>query len=195
MHFRLGKPSPATVMSALALFVALGGTGYAATQIGSAQIRDNSVQSRDIRNGTILSRDINAGTLSSLRGHTGPIGPRGATGATGRTGATGKTGATGATGKTGPAGVSGYQVVKLTNGLSPTGVDASVSLSCPSGKKALGGGFVASNGQPNPLRLSLLQSSPADDGSSWTIVVGTPDGSTFGANASITAYAVCATAG
>jgi collagen triple helix repeat protein len=174
-------------MSALALFISLGGASYAATQIGSAQIRDNSVQSRDIRNGTILSRDINAGTLSSLRGHTGPVGPRGATGATGRTGATGATGRTGATGA---AGVSGYQIVPVTNSLVANSTNVTLVVPCPSGKKALGGGFVGPND-----KTDVLRSAPATDGSSWTVVVGTTDGSVFGVGSSVTAYAVCATVG
>ncbi len=33
----------ANVMATLALFVALGGTSYAAAKIGSAQIKDNSI--------------------------------------------------------------------------------------------------------------------------------------------------------
>jgi hypothetical protein len=41
----------------LALFVALGGSSYAATTIGTGEIKDNSVRSRDIRNGTIRGRD------------------------------------------------------------------------------------------------------------------------------------------
>ncbi len=184
MHFRIRRPSPATVMSAMALFISLGGASYAATQIGSSQIRDNSIQSRDIRNGTILSRDINSGTLSSLRGHTGPVGPRGATGATG------KTGATGATGKTGAAGVSGYQVVHVTNNLAGASANVTLVVPCPSGKKEVGGGFVGPND-----KTDVLRSSPADDGSSWTVVLGTTDGSDFGAGSSITAYTVCVTAG
>jgi hypothetical protein len=53
------------VVAVLALFVALGGSSYAAMriQIGSAQIIDNSVQSRDIRNNDVRSVDIRDGSL------------------------------------------------------------------------------------------------------------------------------------
>ncbi len=37
------RPTPAMVVSLIALFVALGGTGYAAATIGSAQIKNNSI--------------------------------------------------------------------------------------------------------------------------------------------------------
>jgi hypothetical protein len=42
----------------LALFLALGGSSYAALRIGSRQIVDNSVRSVDVRNGTLTGRDI-----------------------------------------------------------------------------------------------------------------------------------------
>jgi hypothetical protein len=55
--------SPAMLVALVALFVALGGVGYAATTIGSEQIRNNSIDSVDIENGTLLSRDIGDGTI------------------------------------------------------------------------------------------------------------------------------------
>ena len=48
-----------------ALFVALGGTSYAATRIGSKQISNNSVRSVDIKNRTIRSRDIAKGVIGT----------------------------------------------------------------------------------------------------------------------------------
>jgi hypothetical protein len=52
------RPSPAMVVALLALFVALGGSSYAALRIGSAQIVNNSVRSKDIRNNDVRSQDI-----------------------------------------------------------------------------------------------------------------------------------------
>ena len=80
MHRWMRRPSAATVMSATALFVSLGGVGYAATTIGSAQILNNSVRSQDIRNHTIDSKDIRKTALASLKGQAGATGPTGATG-------------------------------------------------------------------------------------------------------------------
>jgi hypothetical protein len=41
------RPSPAMIVALLALFVALGGSSYAALRIGSPQIRNDSVLSAD----------------------------------------------------------------------------------------------------------------------------------------------------
>jgi hypothetical protein len=55
----------ANVIAMIALFVALGGTSYAAIRIGSKQIKNNSVQSVDIKNRTIKSIDIAPGTIGA----------------------------------------------------------------------------------------------------------------------------------
>jgi hypothetical protein len=52
------RPSPAMAVALLALFVSMGGVGYAAAKIGSAQIKNNSVRGKDIRNSTILGKDV-----------------------------------------------------------------------------------------------------------------------------------------
>jgi hypothetical protein len=52
------RPSPAMLVAVVALFAALGGVGYAATTIGSEEIRNNSVQSVDVKNDDLLSRVI-----------------------------------------------------------------------------------------------------------------------------------------
>ena len=53
------------VVAVMALFVALGGTSYAATRIGSKQIKNNSVRSVDIKNRTIKSKDIARGVIGA----------------------------------------------------------------------------------------------------------------------------------
>jgi hypothetical protein len=50
--------TPSFVISVLALFLVLGGTGYAAKKITSRNIKDNTIQSRDIRDGTIGFDDL-----------------------------------------------------------------------------------------------------------------------------------------
>ena len=80
------SPSPATAIALAALFVALGGAGYAATQlpknsVGTAQIKKNAVTSAKVRNGSLLAADFKAGQL--------PQGARGEAGAKGDTGARG----------------------------------------------------------------------------------------------------------
>ena len=50
--------SYSNVVGTLALFVALGGTSFAVSQIGSEDVADNSLRSRDVRNNTVRGADI-----------------------------------------------------------------------------------------------------------------------------------------
>ena len=90
---RLHAPSPAMLVALTALFVALGGTGYAATRllppnsVGEHQLRNSAVTSSKIRPHTIHLSDIATSTRNSLRGQTGPQGPQGPTGPQGPPGA------------------------------------------------------------------------------------------------------------
>src|SRR5262245_36282751 len=59
---RLRKPSPAMVVACIALFVALGGVGYAAFNLP-----DDSVRSRNIVNGQVKPWDLAPGVLPSVR--------------------------------------------------------------------------------------------------------------------------------
>ncbi|MQA76845.1 MAG: hypothetical protein GEU88_21630, partial [Solirubrobacterales bacterium] len=73
------------VTAGLALFVALGGTGYAAItlprdSVGAKQIRKGAVRSSDIRNKAIRFRDISRNARTALRGQQGPQGPAGPAG-------------------------------------------------------------------------------------------------------------------
>lgn len=87
----------ANVIASLALFVALGGTGYAAATlprnsvtsaqirskaVGSSELRTSAVTSSKVRNGSIATRDLSASTRSALRGSIGPAGPQGPAGGT-----------------------------------------------------------------------------------------------------------------
>jgi hypothetical protein len=57
------RPSASLVIACLALFVALGGVGYAAATIGSSAIVDNSIRSKDVRNNDLRGKDVRADTL------------------------------------------------------------------------------------------------------------------------------------
>ena len=58
--FRQRRPSPATAIAAIALFVALGGVsyGFATGSIDSREIADNTIRSKDVRNNGLLTRDL-----------------------------------------------------------------------------------------------------------------------------------------
>lgn len=60
---RLPTPTPAFAVAVTALVVALGGTSYAAAQIGSADIRDGSVRSVDVHDGSLRGKDVKNGTV------------------------------------------------------------------------------------------------------------------------------------
>lgn len=51
----------ANVIATIAVFTALGGVSYAALQVGTKQIVNNSVRTKDIRNNDVRSRDIRTG--------------------------------------------------------------------------------------------------------------------------------------
>jgi hypothetical protein len=72
------RPSASLVVSVLALVVATGGSSYAAVQIGSQGIKNNSIQSKDVKDGTLKPKDFKKGTSLA-----GPAGPAGATGPAG----------------------------------------------------------------------------------------------------------------
>jgi hypothetical protein len=96
---RRPRLSYANVMATVAVFLALGGTGYAALRlprnsVGNRQLRANAVTSGKVRNASLRAIDFKPGQL--------PAGPRGAKGATGSKGSTGSRGPTGPTGPAGP---------------------------------------------------------------------------------------------
>jgi hypothetical protein len=123
----------ANVMATLAVFVALGGSSYAAIAITGRDVRDHSLTGRDvapgsigsseIRNGSVHGIDIRDATitradlawplrkdlLSSSRAIPGPTGPTGPAGEAGPRGDIGPKGDMGAQGGTGPKGDTGAQ--------------------------------------------------------------------------------------
>lgn len=82
------KLSYANATATLALFIALGGTSYAAIQIprnsvGATQLRAGAVASREIKDRSIRVTDITPAARTSLRGKTGAAGPPGGQGPAG----------------------------------------------------------------------------------------------------------------
>jgi hypothetical protein len=121
------------VVAYLALFVALGGTSYAAIRlpansVGANQIRTNAVRSVDVKNSSLLAADFKRGQLRA--------GPRGAQGAAGLQGAPGRDGTNGTDGTNGAKGTFGN--VEARNEAYTTG--PVVTASCLSGEVAVGGG-------------------------------------------------------
>ena len=61
------RPSPALVISLLALFVALGGTGYAALKINGKNIINRSVPGSKLKKNSLGGAEIREGKLAKVR--------------------------------------------------------------------------------------------------------------------------------
>jgi len=117
MITRFGRYAKRHHIALLALFVALGGTSYAAVKLPS-----NSVGTRQLRNAAVTRAKLAASVRAQLaarakgvagpagaKGAAGPQGPAGPAGPAGPKGDTGARGATGADGTHGEAGAAGPQ--------------------------------------------------------------------------------------
>lgn len=145
-------PRHSTIVAYAALFIALGGTGYAATQlapnsVGSAEIRNGSVQNRDLARG-VLSRhnaklastitdvvtDPSTGInlhVTATDGAQGPVGPVGPPGPQGDPGVKGDKGDTG---DTGPRGASlGFAHVLANGTTDPARTSSNAVITKPGG--------------------------------------------------------------
>ena len=72
------RPSPAILISSVALFMSLGGVGYAAISIpnnsvGTGQLRNNAVTNSKIRNGAVSYKKIVPGAVGIVRANTGQL--------------------------------------------------------------------------------------------------------------------------
>jgi len=111
--------SYANVTATLALFVALGGSSYAALNLPK-----NSVTSTQVKNGTLLAKDFKKGQLKAGKtGPAGPAGPKGNQGDRGLGGPAGPFGPAGADGAKGATGADGsakaYAYVTTQGGVGP----------------------------------------------------------------------------
>ena len=112
----------ANVVACLALFVALGGASYAATQlpknsVGTKQIKKDAVTSAKVKNGSLVAADFESGQIiAGPAGRTGEQGPQGEPGPMGDQGPRGEQGIQGAQGDAGPRGPSdAYHVYDSTS--------------------------------------------------------------------------------
>lgn len=85
---RIRRPSFPTVISLIALFVALGGTSYAviklpAKSVGNRELKSNAVTSAKIRAGSVSRSDLAPSARAGSRGPRGATGPAGPAGADG----------------------------------------------------------------------------------------------------------------
>jgi hypothetical protein len=128
----------ANLVSVLALFIALGGASYAATQlpknsVGTKQLKNGAVTAAKVRDGSLSTADFAAGQIPA-----GPQGPQGDRGPRGERGDTGE------------RGESVPQTISVVTRYGPTvsfeGESAKRSYAaCASGEVATGGGYDSEN--------------------------------------------------
>jgi hypothetical protein len=73
MNFRIRRPSHATVVAYLALLTALGGSAYAASKLGTGDLKDGAVTSAKIKNQNVRAADVKEPIVRVVR-TTGTIG-------------------------------------------------------------------------------------------------------------------------
>jgi hypothetical protein len=86
------RPSAALVVACLALFVALGGVGYAAAKIDGKNIVRGTITAKQVKDRSLSSKDLSKRTVRTLRSLRGPRGLRGLAGPQGPQGAAGAAG-------------------------------------------------------------------------------------------------------
>jgi hypothetical protein len=182
MKRRLRAPSPALVIALIALFVALGGTSYAAIKlpknsVGSKQLKKNAVTGAKIKNGAVTKSKINTAGLT-VPNATHASTADSATSATNATNATHATSADTATNATtvggkkvqqffadDPASTASTTIVSVDGvtlkGACSSAVDPTLTVENDSGQGAMLGGYSSSNGVGN-LAVTNLTTSPFD---------------------------------
>jgi hypothetical protein len=136
----------ANVVASLALFVAIGGSSYAALSVTGAQVRDGSLTGRDVRNNSLTGKDVRNGTLRTSDFAAGQL----PSGAPGPQGPKGDAGAAGPAGQKGDAGTAALHKVSKQFNLAG-GEKSFLQAECPAGEKATGGGTEATSGDVRTL--------------------------------------------
>jgi hypothetical protein len=60
------RPSPAMVVALVALFVALGGSGYAAVQLNGKNIKNATIAGKKLKRNTVTGRQVRESTLATV---------------------------------------------------------------------------------------------------------------------------------
>ena len=173
------------VLSVIALVVAvLGSTplGEAASDIviprnsvGTPQLKKNAVTTAKVKNRSLLAVDFKTGQV-----------PPGSTGERGAPGPQGPQGSKGDSGPVGPPGISAREVVSVQSATDSSSAKGATAT-CPSGKKATGGGALVTLGALGGPYLTV--SVPSGD-NAW---LGQAHETTVFVNSwSLVVYVVCA---
>jgi Collagen triple helix repeat (20 copies) len=195
-------------LSKIAIITAIGIVGASALALAAPGATTSKAPKVKVKCPTrVLSgKKVTCSLFGKLpQGPQGPQGPRGPQGAKGQKGQRGEKGAKGDTGARGPAGVngvSGYEVVNQTfkevfieNSGGMRGLSEVKTVSCPAGKRAIGGGTnlgtnLAQNGQQRSVSVSL--SGPNGAGTGWSVQLFNNEVSGGGTSIDLQVYAICA---
>ena len=163
MKRRIGRFVRQNMIALLALFLALGGTSFAAAK---SVLPANSVGTRQVINHSLQKIDFANGQL-----------PRGQRGAQGLAGARGPTGAAGVKGDAGPKGDEGppgpVALLYRNSGAHslPAGQTATQQVTCPPDWFAVGGGVIGGTVTVKSSDQLGLPEWPTNPGSGWTVTV------------------------
>jgi hypothetical protein len=186
-------PSPSTALSVLALVLASGGVGYAATQVGPNQIRTGAVGTRAIHDRSVRVRDLapsarppaHAITKTNLRDAITEVLSDPASGINITVhGEKGDPGAQGPAGPQGSPGVTQVTYPQASASIGPLQV-ATLSAVCDAGQHVLGGGASSAS-------ATAIQASGPGGTDSWTARISNTDTTT---PANVVVTAICAVTG
>jgi hypothetical protein len=173
----------ANVTAGLALFIALGGTSYAAitlprNSVGTNQLRTGAIRSVDVKDRSLEARDLSLKARRFLKGQKGEQGERGPQGPAGPTGPSGGGGGGGST--------SVVITTETATGTVAFGEVASATATCGAGRRVTGGGVRVDSASDTSARESY----PNVNNTAWTVRVGNDD--TSGGPFTFTVFAICA---
>ena len=178
----LSRLSYANVIATIALFVALGGSSYAALNlpkgsVGPPQLQKNSVSSVKVKPGSLLKSDFRKSHRAKLIGPQGPQGVQGPKGAPGSPGAT--------------------TVTVRNSGLTDVLPDTpkTETADCLPGEVATGGGIQTTNGHTGDMMVGVSMPilDPAGKPVGWTARAYNVDHDNDDAETiAVRAYAICA---
>jgi hypothetical protein len=182
-RLKSARPSPALVISLVALFVSIGGIGYAATTITGKNVKNSSLTGKDVKNSSLTGSDIKNSSLSGK-----DIKNNSLTGSDVLESKLGKVPTAGAADTAGSARISQVRTVTATGTAPNDGSAGTATATCPTGLSVVGGGARV----PDP-DTSFIDDMFPSSLTAFTARVTGPNTGT-GPGVTFTVYAICATA-
>ena len=184
------------VTATLALFVALGGSSYAAVTLTGANVKNGTVTGSDLKNESLEGRDVDNGSLTGTELKDGSVTTSDLGSLAGADLQPGQL----ASGPQGPRGTTQVLTRRIADVALNSGDAKDVTASCLAGENAVGGGAVHDGIVSDTVGVVYshpLESdgSPPEDGeraTAWR--VGADNPFFTGINRKLTAYVLCASA-